>query len=80
MLLVNEKLSFNEQKKLLVMLQHIMSSSNTNNLQFVLFDNFNNWVLLKKTHKLTLHVMDINYLILILLFRKLVLLVFLKIL
>ena len=78
-LLLNEKPSFNELQLPKLMLHHVMSSFNTNKLKFVLSDNSNAWVLLKKTHKPTLHDMELHYSMLQLLFNKLVLLVLLKI-
>ncbi len=77
-LLPNEKLLFKELKPLKVMLHHVMLSSNTKQLKSVSLDNSNVWVLLQKTHKPILPVMEHNYLMLKLFSNKLVLLVLLK--
>ncbi len=79
-LLLNERPLFNALKQLKNMSNHVILLFNTNQFKFVLSDNFNVWVLLKKTHKSMFNVMEHNYLMLKLFFNKLVLLVLLKIL
>jgi hypothetical protein len=79
-LLLNEKPLFNVLKQLKAMKAHVMLSFNTKPFKFVLSDNLNAWVLLKKIHKSTSNVMEHNYLMLKHFFNRLVLLVLLKIL
>jgi hypothetical protein len=76
---LNEKQLFKELKQPKVILPHVTSSFNTNKFKSVLFDNFNAWVLLKKVHKHTFNVTELNYLMLKHFFNKLVLPVLLKI-
>jgi hypothetical protein len=76
---LNEKPLFNELNQPKITPNHVISLFNMNQFKFVLFDNFNAWVLLKKTHKHTFNVMEHNYLMLKFFFNKLVLLVLLKI-
>jgi hypothetical protein len=78
-LLPNEKQLFNELKQPKVILHHATLLFNTKQFKFVLSDNFNAWVLLKKTQQLTINVGEHNYLMLKPFFNKLVLLVLLKI-
>ncbi len=78
-LLLNEKPLFKELQLLKLMLHHATLSFNTNKLKSVLSDNSNVWVLLLQIHKPTFHSMELHYLMLKLLFNKLVLLVLLKI-
>ena len=57
----NEKLSFNEQKLLKNMLNLVILLFNMNPFKYVLFDNFNVLVLLKKIHKHTCNVMEQHF-------------------
>lgn len=61
------------------MLVHAMSSSNTNLLKSASFVNFNDLVLPQLIHKLIFNNMALNFLMLLHLFNKLVLLVLSKI-
>ncbi len=78
-LLLNEKLLFKKLRQPKLMLHHAMLLSNTNKFKFVLYVNSNVLVLPKPIHKLTFNNMVLNFLMLKLLFNKLVLLVLLKI-
>ena len=77
---LNEKLSFNVQQQLKNTLNHAILSFNTKQYKYVLFDNFNVLVLLKKILLHIFYSMEPHFWMLKLCYNKHVLLVWSKIL